>query len=441
MGFHDIILGPLFLFITFIIAYRLRNRLTEEEIERKWFLRVFFFKAFAVTFFVLIYQFYYGGGDTFGFFFWSRKVALFFVQNPFKCIQFIFTNDISLFYEFKYNYYVSGYGYLLKLGTRELTFIKLIAPLNLIAMGSYLAISYIFSLIIFISNWLLYKVFAHSFPDFKKGLIFTITLIPSVAFWGSGVLKDSIVFAGICLTIYCINEIFISKRKIVRNLILLLFSIWIIFSIRSFAILSLIPAVVLWLFLTYNSSIKQKVLRQLLSPIVILVSVLAILGLLISVSNSLGRFSLDNLDQTVKDFQGWHEVASKDGSGYTLNTDNSSILGMLKSFPAAVNVTYFRPYLWETSGVVVLFSAVESFIIFMFFLYVFFIKSKIIGFINLLFSEPLIMLCFVFAIIYGFTVGFTSFNFGALSRYKVPGMPLFVTMLYLIYALSSRKKV
>lgn len=441
MGLHDVILGPLFLLITYFIANILKSKLTDGDIEKKWFLRVFFFKAFAVTFFAFIYQFYYGAsGDTFGFFYWSRKLALFMVQEPIKALSLEFTNNISIFYEFKYSYYVSSYDYMLKYGSREVTLIKLIAPLNIICLGSYMALSYIISLFVFISNWLLYKVFASYYPNFKKGLIFSITLIPSASFWGSGILKDSIVFAGICLLVYALHQLFIKRKRLIQNIILLLVSAWIVFSIRSFAVLSLLPAIVLWLFFTFNSKIKQKSVRLVLTPLVLLLSVATILGLLVSLSNSLGRFSIDNLDRTVKDFQGWHQVASEDGSGYTLNTDNSSMFGMLKSLPEAVNVTYFRPYLWEAHGIVVLFSAVESLFVFTFFLYAFIIKAKIIGAFRLILSEPLIMLCLVFAIIYGFMVGFTSFNFGALSRYKVPGMPFFVTMIYLIYALSSRKK-
>ena len=41
-------------------------------------------------------------------------------------------------------------------------------------------------------------------------------------------------------------------------------------------------------------------------------------------------------------------------------------------------------------------------------------------------------MCIIFALFFGFVVGFTSFNFGALGRYKIPSMPFFVSFLVMV---------
>ena len=49
-----------------------------------------------------------------------------------------------------------------------------------------------------------------------------------------------------------------------------------------------------------------------------------------------------------------------------------------------------------------------------------------------IFSKPVIQMCLIFALLFGFVVGFTSFNFGALARYKIPSMPFFAAFLVMV---------
>jgi hypothetical protein len=37
-----------------------------------------------------------------------------------------------------------------------------------------------------------------------------------------------------------------------------------------------------------------------------------------------------------------------------------------------------------------------------------------------------------FSLLYGFVAGFTSYNFGALDRYKIPALPFFMITLILV---------
>ena len=37
-----------------------------------------------------------------------------------------------------------------------------------------------------------------------------------------------------------------------------------------------------------------------------------------------------------------------------------------------------------------------------------------------------------FSLLYGFVAGFTSYNFGALDRYKIPALPMYMITLVLV---------
>jgi hypothetical protein len=104
----------------------------------------------------------------------------------------------------------------------------------------------------------------------------------------------------------------------------------------------------------------------------------------------------------------------------------------MTKFPLAVNVTFFRPYLWEAKKVLVVLSAIEAFIFL-------FLTLKLLFTISLariwktIAGDPTIQFCLVFAIIFAFAVGISSNNFGALSRYKIPCLPFYALALILIH--------
>ena len=106
-------------------------------------------------------------------------------------------------------------------------------------------------------------------------------------------------------------------------------------------------------------------------------------------------------------------------------------MGTIEKFPAAVNVTLFRPYIWEVGNIAMLAAAVESTIIFIYSLYIF-LGLGFFRVIKLLSQDSFLFMCLVFALFFAFAVGFTSYNFGALVRYKIPCIPFFLCALFIL---------
>jgi hypothetical protein len=107
-------------------------------------------------------------------------------------------------------------------------------------------------------------------------------------------------------------------------------------------------------------------------------------------------------------------------------------VGMFSKFPQAVNVTLFRPYLWEARKVLVFLNALEA-------LALFYLTLKVvfrIGFKRIFASigqNPTIQFTFFYSLVFAFAVGISSYNFGTLSRYKIPCIPFYLLSLILIY--------
>jgi len=412
---------------------------------QKTFTRFFWIKILCAIMFALVYQFYYGGGDTFGFFYWGQALVKTFFKEPSTYINYVVFNDQGSFMTIKvgtelHNSFFRGYGYIFKGGGSDSFFIKIMSIFSFLGANAYLPTAIIITLFSIYGTWNLFQVFADYNPDNKVLYSYAILFLPSACFWGSAILKDTMTFATLGLLTYHIYFGLIKRKSTVISVVKILILVSIISNIKGYIILSFLPAATYWVFNSYKEKIKNAAIRNLSAPIFLGFSIIFIMFLSVAIGDDLGRFSTSTLEKTAMDYQAWHTVASEGGSAYTIGTVGDYSLGaMLTNFPLAVNVTFFRPYLWEAKNIVMLFAALESAIIFYFFVTLF-LKAGLFNPFKLLTLDSATTFCLIFAIIFGFAVGFTSFNFGALVRYKIPCIPFFLIALSNIYYTASQKK-
>ena len=109
---------------------------------------------------------------------------------------------------------------------------------------------------------------------------------------------------------------------------------------------------------------------------------------------------------------------------------------MLLKFPQAVAVTLFRPFPWEVSSAIVLFSALEAMSFLTLLTYLLFKKGVVTTF-RKTFDRSILILCFSFAIIFAVSIGMSATNFGSLSRYKIPCLPFYLMFILAAYRLTG----
>jgi hypothetical protein len=153
------------------------------------------------------------------------------------------------------------------------------------------------------------------------------------------------------------------------------------------------------------------------------------------------RYSLSRLPETARitAYDIGFYSGKNAGSRYSLGEFDGTFSSIIKLSPQAVNVTLFRPYLWEVKNPLMLLSAIESFVILLFTIYVLFIRRQVL-FIMLV--NPHVVFCLVFSITFAFAVGVSTFNFGTLARYKIPLLPFYILALALLlnYSKSDRNE-
>ena len=143
-----------------------------------------------------------------------------------------------------YNYTTQFYWYGIK--TPEYLISVIGALIGLFTMTTYLPTAVIFAALSFIGVWKLYIVFTKLYPRLSKQLAYAFLFIPSVIFWGSGFMKDTITLSCMGWVTHFFYIIFYENKKIVANSIFALIFLYIIYIIKSYIVMAFLPAVLLW---------------------------------------------------------------------------------------------------------------------------------------------------------------------------------------------------
>lgn len=427
MELRDFIVTPLVIVLIYFVAYVVRPYVTD-NLTRRYFLPALTVRVLGALFLGIIYQFYYTGGDTFNYHtYGSRVIWEAIVNDPSEGIKLMFSSGEDQLIAFKYSSQILFFG-----DPSSYFIVKLATVLDLLTFSTYSATAVLFGVISFVGMWLFFKAFINGFPQLHRWIAFAILFVPSVIFWGSGILKDSIVLAAVGILTYSVKKLFIDKQIRPLTILLLVVSLFVVFKVKIYVLLCFFPAALLWIYSSAFYKIRSVVLKSLLIPFVLLLVVVSGYYAVLKIGEDDTRYSLENLTRTARitAYDIGFYTGKNAGSGYSLGTLDDSFTGMVKLAPAAVNVSLFRPYLWEVKNPLMLLSALESLALLMLTTYILFKKR---GLFFRAFGDPNVLFCMAFSLTFAFAVGVSTFNFGTLARYKIPLLPFYTLALILIY--------
>ena len=286
--------------------------------------------------------------------------------------------------------------------------IKLDAIFNIFTLEHYYANLIFFNFLFFFGSIALYRAMKCIYPQKKWLLIGSIFLIPSFLFWCSGLHKDGLIFCCLGLIIYHFQLLQQQHKLLIKPLLICLFSFILLFALRNFMALLLVPALFVWLtaylFPSYRFSIA--------------VAVYAI-GLILF-------FTLGNISPAI-DFPQYiidKQTAFKaltGNSAIAIPALHNSISSFIHFLPNAIDIGFLRPHLTEVKNRSYLPASIEIIILWLIVFISFFLKQK----------QPLTpaQSSFnVFAICFGFSFlllsGYTVTFSGAIVRYRALVLPL-----------------
>ena len=434
---YDIIIAPFCIFLLWLIfAAQLRNY---ERPTARLFLKAAKFKIFCAIAFTLVTAFYYGGGDSEMFFFALKDMKQAIDENSvtyWQLFKMESTDENSLLaYYFELDdikYPVSGF----MRSPSNFLIPKLALLPALIFFNSYLCICLVFSFFALGGAIRLYKMFLYYFPNIRREVALVTLFLPSVCYWSSGFLKDSICFGSLGFLLYGLFNLVIRRRKIVSSLFWILVSTYFLYTIKVYILLAIVPGIGFWLFGHLSTGVKSLALKRAITFLSLIVAGFAgyMLVNYLTSDEALSKFSLDNILETSSYSRDIYDRGGGKGQGaYFQITTTNPILLALNGLVA----TFFRPFPWEISSAIVMLSAIEALIFLVLILYLFFRKGLLSPF-QAIFNQPVLILCFSFAVIFAISIGISATNFGSLSRYKIPCLPFYLMFTLAVYHLTGQ---
>ena len=418
--------------VIYAIAYFVRPFVTD-DITRRYFIPALTLRIVGALALGFIYQFYYTGGDTFNYHtHGSRHLWNALWDSPEEAWRLFFNSNLTDADFYKYSTRIPFLT-----DPSSYTIVRLAFLFDLFTFSTYSSTALFFAIFSFAGMWMFFKTFYEQYPNLHRPLAFAAFFIPSVFFWGSGILKDTITLGCLGIAVYSTYRIFILRKISFWNLLFLALVLFGLYKIKIYIFLTFMPAAIVWVFLKNFGNLQPSVLRYMLFPFLIFITGALAYFSLDAASKTSDRYSIENLASTaqITAYDIRYYTGKDAGSGYALGELDGTLSSMFLLAPSAINVALFRPYLWEVKNPLMLLSAVESLCIFVVVLFLIIKRNKSI---LAPLSSPDVVFAMIFSITFAFAVGVSTFNFGTLVRYKIPMLPFFCVALTLIYDYSNR---
>lgn len=429
MELSDLFLTPIYLGIFYALAYLVRPAVTN-QFTKPYFIPALTLKFVGCIALGFIYQFYYGGGDTFNYYYHATLIHTAFDHSFATGWKLLLDNggsrDPALFP------YVAGMFWH-EANSAEFLVSRIAALFGLICFNSYVVISLFFTVISFSGVWAMYIAFAKIRPHVYKQLAWTMFYIPSLFFWGSGLLKDSLCLGALGWLFYALYRGAIQRQALLKCSIIGVIAAYALLSIKVYILLCFMPAALLWVFNETNSQIKNKTVRLLAKPLFIAVGAAIGLFAALNITKGDAKYDVDKIGERSKITSDYiyQQSVQQEGSAYHLGELDGTIGGMVKLAPMAIVTSLFRPFPWEARNPVMVLSAIEAFFFLIFTLRIFY-RVGVFKTLSVISNTPILSLCFIFSLIFAASVGVSTSNFGTLVRYKIPLIPFYLSALYIL---------
>ena len=431
MDIKDFLLTPLYLGLIYALAFAIRPRVTNVYTKR-YFIPALSLKIIGAIALGIIYHTIYAG-DTNNYFHHGEIIYKAFGNSFSAGLELLTTNGtITPAIE----PYVSQMLWFGK-GSNEYFVVRMAGLGAIIGFNTYTVTALLFSVLSFSGMWAMYLTFAKIRPQVYKQLAIAVFFLPSVFFWGSGLLKDSLCIGALGWLFYAFYRGAIEKKNIFRCSAIGVLAASTILSMKVYILLAFVPPAALWVLNENTARIKSVAVRLMAKPFLFLIGIIIAVYAMGAIAEADARFNLDKIGEQSKLTATYLQGISQQekGSGYNIGEQDGTLGGMVKLAPQAVVVALFRPFLWEARNPTMLLSALEA-------TYFLVLTGRILFRVGLfksiraISSVPVLTLCFVFSLIFAISVGISSGNFGTLVRYKIPLMPFYLSGLYILQSIT-----
>ncbi len=363
-----------------------------------------------------LYYNYYGQGDTLEFYNYATQLAEAAGQAPGHYIQFLFGFDAGPF--------DAQLPQLAQAAPRVLFFVKILSVVAVLTGSQYWLMGLYLSLFSFLGMFYLAIVMHRHLNSRPVPLALAFLFFPSVVFWSSGVLKESLMVGLLGFAIGAFITFYQAKKANWLYLVLVGILVWLLFNFKYYYAAVLVPVLVT----AYTIKVLQannEVLRH--KPGIMLRFWFLVFIVLLLVASSLHpNLQPANFLQAIVTNHNLTLEASQPHSMVHFYELQPTWGSVLLNAPLALCTGLFRPTIIEAATMTHVPAAVDNtLVLVLVFMAIWQYKRW-----KPLKLTPLLVGLFVYCGVLAIFLSLSAPNLGAIFRYRVGYMPLFVYLLF-----------
>jgi hypothetical protein len=413
---YEVLLTLIYTILFTILVFRL-NFFKLPGIGKWWLTAVFWLKILAGIALYFIYSHYYtdrATADIFRYFDDSKIMFSALFERPSDYFRMLtgIGNDTPHFDQYYHQMNNWFRVYESNLYNDSHTIIRFNAFIRLFSFGYYNVHTVFMCFVSLAGLTALYRFFAGLLNNKTSWLFAAVFLIPSVLFWGSGVLKEGLLLFGMGFFLYSVLNL-LHKRKPLLNMLLLAVALTVLLYTKFYIFIILIPLTLAFIW-------------NFLRPGMTLLKYLAVMFFFLMAGMNIHYFfpEFDFMTILIQKQHDFISLARETGSGSMVDMEplQPGVFNIALRLPEAFALSFFRPLITECKNLLMLMPAVENALLLIWMIAsVFFFKKPLrLNFFYLT--------LFFFIMTYTLT-GLTTPVMGAIVRYKVPAMPFLIAVL------------
>ncbi|MBL7850131.1 MAG: hypothetical protein JNN04_04460 [Cyclobacteriaceae bacterium] len=356
-----------------------------------------------------LYLDHYGAGDTISF--WQDGIRLSgnLLDRPLDTLVFYWDESLTpdLYQQFSHQ------------GPRSLFFVKISGLLALAGGGQYGIMSAWLSFASFVASWKLYVRLCRFFPEMTTANALIILFFPSVVFWSSGLIKESLGLAALYLMMAAVLSMIRRQPLSALEIILLPISLWVGWNLKYYWLGIFLPVaipavIVVWMVSRRNSLLRYDLLLWLLF----------FLGCVFVATHLHPNFYASRILEVICQSNLEFTRLSEPSQLVTYDDLRPEAISVLMNVPAAIVAGLFRPFVWEAFHWLSWMASLENLLILLLLI------QALPALRNVIHSKHrvLVVAGLTYALLLTAFLALSTPNFGTLSRYRIGALPVLLLL-------------
>lgn len=377
--------------------------------------------AFAI---IGVYQFYYGWGDMLHYFTHGRFFAAYVEYDPVN--HFPELMDVLLQRDSRLD--IDG------VGTSTGSMVAVGGLVSLITSSSW-AGSVLLSSLAAAGQTFLWRGVRHAIPEGRQTrAMWSFMCVPSVIFWSSTLLKETLALIGIGAAVFGLSRI--REGRVPSGAALTIFGVYVVGLFKSYILFPMAFALGVYMYWS-RASLRQGVRVR---PIALVGGAALVFVLLTGLGELFPRYSVENVAESIEQQQ-IAAASTAGGSDYRSASPDQGprgTAGLIADAPLTIITSLFRPFLFESRSAMMLVNSLEMTAI-LYFVVMAFVRTGRVELLRWALRSPDILASLAFVISFSLAVGLATTNLGTLSRYRLPMMPFYIYVVASAHALPARR--